>query len=175
MNSSNSNRNNLHSESLQAAAQAAAQINAQLAAEGKIQPQQQPTYQASNNVQKKDKKVKTGRKDLFNAEVEINGLPPRVRNLLTKGYIQEQIQWKSSKLLENRLLNPILRLKTISSMKKLHCVPKGAMCPHGKKVQVKRDHCIFASRQLINMLWMKLFITFMISLLNILDPALLHQ
>ena len=28
--------------------------------------------------------------------MEINGLPPRVRNLLTKGYIQEQIQWKSS-------------------------------------------------------------------------------
>jgi hypothetical protein len=52
--------------------------------------------QASNGFQKKDKKMKTGRKDLFNAEVEINNLPPRVRNLLTKGYIQEQIQWKSS-------------------------------------------------------------------------------
>jgi hypothetical protein len=52
--------------------------------------------QANNGAQKKDKKLKTGRKDLFNAEVEINNLPPRVRNLLTKGYIQEQIQWKSS-------------------------------------------------------------------------------
>lgn len=84
-------------QSLQAAAQAAAQINAQLAAEGKIQPFQQ-NFQTSNGSQKKDKKLKTGRKDLFNAEVEINGLPPRVRNLLTKGYIQEQIQWKSSNL-----------------------------------------------------------------------------
>ena len=89
----NTNRINLNSQSLQAAAQAAAQINAQLAAEGKIQQQQ--NYQPSN-AQKKDKKSKAGRKDLFNAEVEINGLPPRVRNLLTKGYIQEQIQWKSS-------------------------------------------------------------------------------
>jgi len=52
--------------------------------------------QTSNGAQKKDKKLKTGRKDLFNAEIEINNLPPRVRNLLTKGYIQEQIQWKSS-------------------------------------------------------------------------------
>jgi hypothetical protein len=52
--------------------------------------------QSNTGAQKKDKKLKTGRKDLFNAEVEINNLPPRVRNLLTKGYIQEQIQWKSS-------------------------------------------------------------------------------
>lgn len=95
MNSSVTGRTNLSSQSLQAAAQAAAQINAQLVAEGKIQPQQQSSYQTSN-AQKKDKKLKTGRKDLFNAEIEINGLPPRVRNLLTKGYIQEQIQWKSS-------------------------------------------------------------------------------
>ncbi len=95
MNNTVTNRVNLNSQSLQAAAQAAAQINAQLAAEGKIQHQQQTNHQ-TNNAQKKDKKCKTGRKDLFNAEVEINGLPPRVRNLLTKGYIQEQIQWKSS-------------------------------------------------------------------------------
>ena len=97
-------RINLENKSLQAAAQAAAQINAQLAAEGKLQQQQQQNQHASNQMliglvtaSKKDKKGKTGRKDLFNAEVEINDLPPRVRNLLTKGYIQEQIQWKSSK------------------------------------------------------------------------------
>jgi len=95
-------RINLENKSLQAAAQAAAQINAQLAAEGKLQQQQQQNQHASNQMliglvtaSKKDKKGKTGRKDLFNAEVEINDLPPRVRNLLTKGYIQEQIQWKS--------------------------------------------------------------------------------
>jgi len=82
--------------SLQAAAQAAAQINAQLAAEGKIQQQKQLDNAALQD-RKKDKKIKTGRKDLFSSEVEINDLPPRVRNLLTKGYIQEQIQWKSSK------------------------------------------------------------------------------
>ncbi|XP_046436739.1 KH homology domain-containing protein 4-like isoform X1 [Daphnia pulex] len=95
MNNTVNSRNSLSSQSLQAAAQAAAQINAQLAAEGKIQPQPQQNLQANNGAQKKDKKLKTGRKDLFNAEVEINNLPPRVRNLLTKGYIQEQIQWKS--------------------------------------------------------------------------------
>jgi len=96
----NSSRINLENQSLQAAAQAAAQINAQLAAEGKLQQQQN---QHINNqmvigvvtAPKKDKKIKLGRKDLFNAELEINDLPPRVRNLLTKGYIQEQIQWKS--------------------------------------------------------------------------------
>lgn len=84
-------------QSLQAAAQAAAQINAQLAAEGKIQ--QNPSHsnsQQANGGLKKERKSKTGRKDLFHGEVEINNLPPRVRNLLTKGYIQEQIQWKSS-------------------------------------------------------------------------------
>ena len=78
--------------SLQAAAQAAAAINAQLAVEGKIHL----VSNAAGPLQKKEKKVKTGRKDLFSSEIEINDLPPRVRNLLTKGYIQEQIQWKSS-------------------------------------------------------------------------------
>lgn len=83
------------SASLVAAAKAAAQINAQLAAEGKIHLLDQNTSQLSNPV-KKEKKTKCGRKDLFHAEVEINDLPQRVRNLLTKGYIQEQIQWRSS-------------------------------------------------------------------------------
>lgn len=95
MNKGTPNNTSSSSQSLQAAVQAAAQINAQLAAEGKIQPQQSLNCQ-TNNVQRKEKKTKTGRKDLFNAEVEINNLSPRVRNLLTKGYIQEQIQWKSS-------------------------------------------------------------------------------
>ncbi|KZS15241.1 Uncharacterized protein APZ42_019330 [Daphnia magna] len=106
-------KKNLNShQSLQAAAQAAAQINAQLAAEGKIQLYQQ-NVQANNGYQKKDKKLKTGRKDLFNAEVEINGLPPRVRNLLTKGYIQEQIQWKSKAALctKGRYVSPHEKLE----------------------------------------------------------------
>lgn len=106
LNASN-NRNSSVNSSLQAAAQAAAQINALLAADGKLQ-QQQLLIQNSNQVtppspttsviKSKDAKGKTSKKDLFSAEVEINDLPPRVRNLLTKGYIQEQIQWKSSKL-----------------------------------------------------------------------------
>lgn len=85
----------LSNKCLVAAVQAAAQINAQLAAEGKIPSQQLANYNNNAN-QRKEKKSKPGRKDLFLAEVEINDLPPRVRNLLTKGYIQEQIQWKSS-------------------------------------------------------------------------------
>ena len=94
---------------MQAAAKAAANINAQLAAEGKLQLQQQQQQhqsqhtfpnQAGSCVDKRKEKPKYPN-NLFNAEVEINDLPPRVRNLLTKGYIQEQIQWKSSEFAFN--------------------------------------------------------------------------
>ena len=103
---SSDNRNSSVNNSLQAAAAAAAQINAQLAAKGKLLLQQQQLIQSSSQVcpattpmvKHKEGKGKMSKKDLFSAEVEINDLPPRVRNLLTKGYIQEQIQWKSSKL-----------------------------------------------------------------------------
>ncbi len=87
--------------SLQAAAKAAAQINAQLAAEGKFPNTLLNSPTNNTSAQKKQeanikKAPKSGRKDLYSSEVEINHLPPRVRNLLTKGYIQEQLQWKSS-------------------------------------------------------------------------------
>ena len=94
-NSANNRTINAGNHCLQAAAKAAAQINAQLAAEGKLQ--QQLAHSQSVVPTRKETKTKTSKKDLFNAEVEINDLPPRVRNLLTKGYIQEQIQWRSSK------------------------------------------------------------------------------
>lgn len=108
MNNNVSGRTNRQTvAALTAAAQAAANINAQLAAEGKIQQSstsaQVMSHEAlqlqSKEIGNNKRKPKPGRKDLFSAEVEINDLPPRVRNLLTKGYIQEQIQWKSSTLL----------------------------------------------------------------------------
>lgn len=83
------------SASLVAAARAAAHINAQLVAEGKIHPSDRNPSLLIGSV-RKEKKAKSGRKDLFHAEIEINDLPQKIRNLLTKGYIQEQIQWKSS-------------------------------------------------------------------------------
>ena len=166
----NSSRINLENQSLQAAAQAAAQINAQLAAEGKLLQQQN---QHANNqlvigiltAPKKDKKVKTGRKDLFSAEVEINDLPPRVRNLLTKGYIQEQIQWKSS--MNSFLMNNLFFLVTYwillihPNSQKPHYVPKAVILfPVINLPQQMRDPYTFVSKQLKSKLLMKLYFRF---------------
>lgn len=101
MNNGMNNSTAVTNPSLQAAAKAAAQINAQLAAEGKFPNTLLNSPTNNTSAQKKQeanikKAPKSGRKDLYSSEVEINHLPPRVRNLLTKGYIQEQLQWKSS-------------------------------------------------------------------------------
>lgn len=139
----------ISSHCLEAAIKAAAQINAQLVAEGKLQQQRLDSGQlAPAQKQPNEGKAKPSKKDLFSAEVKINDLPPRVRNLLTKGYIQEQIQWRCSKLFVVKIQPLSISSNIFSMFQKLHFVPKEDTSLPKKMVEWmgKTGLCIFAFR-----------------------------